>query len=80
KALTVEVVSQRTEASEISKEEASQIGDTLEQLSAKNNSSTGIAQYLDLRIVLNVGGAVVGNMQEASSPLVYSIILPENLM
>ncbi|MCB7430602.1 hypothetical protein LI224_19935, partial [Erysipelatoclostridium ramosum] len=44
KALTVEVVSQRTEASEISKEEASQIGDTLEQLSAKNNSSTGIAQ------------------------------------
>lgn len=80
KALTVEVVSQRTEASEISKEETSQIGDTLEQLSAKNDSSTGIAQYLDLRIVLKVGGAVVGNMQEASSPLVYSIILPENLM
>ena len=80
KALTVEAIVQTTEVSKINKEDAVQVGTAIEQLSAKNNSSTGIAQYLDLRIAIKVGGTVVGDIKEVTSPLTYSIRIPEDMI
>lgn len=80
KALTVEAIVQPTEVSKINKEDAVQVGTAIEQLSAKNNSSTGIAQYLDLRIAIKVGGTVVGDIKEVTSPLTYSIRIPEDMI
>ena len=80
KALTVEAIVQTMEVSKINKEDAVQVGTAIEQLSAKNNSSTGIAQYLDLRIAIKVGGTVVGDIKEVTSPLTYSIRIPEDMI
>ena len=80
RALSVEVITKKADMSQMNDEVAARVGSILEKLSDKNNSTTGITQYLDLEIQLKLDGEKVGSLNEVSTPLEYSVALPSDVV
>ena len=60
--------------------DAKKIQKELEALTAESNNTATVAMYLDLSVLIKADDTVLGNITNLSTPMKFTVVVPENLL